>query len=225
MGSGRGRVVVIVGTDTGVGKTWVGCGLGLAARKLGRDVVAIKPLETGCAPELRDDEDGAQLAASTGQDEPRRALVRLAAPVAPPEAADREGATLDLESIVAQIEAYAAAHELTYVEGAGGLLSPLTWEATAADLAQRLGAKVLLVARDALGTVSHVRLAVEASRARGLDLAGVVLTAPEAPDASTGSNARAIERLCAIRTFRAPRTTDPGARASSLTEVLAWLAP
>ncbi len=43
------RVLMIVGTDTGVGKTWMGCALAHRPRREGRRVVAIKPLETGCS--------------------------------------------------------------------------------------------------------------------------------------------------------------------------------
>ena len=61
------------------------------------------------------------------------------------------------------------------VEGAGGLLVPLTERETYADLAVALGLPVLVVARAGLGTVNHTALTVEALRARGLALAGVVL--------------------------------------------------
>ena len=69
--------LLITGTDTGVGKTWVGRALGHALVAAGRRVVAIKPVETGCSDATALLEDGALLAAATGQAEPRAALYRL----------------------------------------------------------------------------------------------------------------------------------------------------
>jgi hypothetical protein len=78
-------VLLITGTDRGVGKTWVGRALGRTLAAAGRRVVAIKPVETGT-------DDGALLAAATGQAEPLAALHRLEAAVDPALAADRAGA-------------------------------------------------------------------------------------------------------------------------------------
>ena len=59
--------LLITGTDTGVGKTWIGRALGNALAAAGRRVVAIKPVETGCSDATALFEDGALLAAATGQ--------------------------------------------------------------------------------------------------------------------------------------------------------------
>ena len=92
--------------------------------------------------------------------------------------------------------ALAARHAALVVEGAGGLLVPLTPGETYADLAVALGLPVLVVARAGLGTVNHTALTVEALRARRLTVAGVVLnrTVPD-DDASVPHNAGEIERL------------------------------
>jgi dethiobiotin synthetase len=217
-------VVVVTGTDTGVGKTWTTAALARAAVRDGRRVVAIKPFETGCQAERDAAEDGAALARASGQKAPDRALVRLGAPVAAPEAADREGASIDYDAVVREIHKLVVGADLALVEGAGGLLSPLTWERTALDLARDLRARLLVVAADRLGTVNHTLLTLKLLEANGLVAMGVVLTAPERIDASTGSNARAISRLASIRVHSAPRTSDPEAGARSMTEVLSWLA-
>lgn len=217
-------VVLIVGTDTGVGKTWTGCALARALRRSGRRVVAVKPMETGCSVAPTETEDGVALARATGQTDPSQALVRLRDPVAPPEAADREGRRIDFDEIVVRIRGYAACAEITLVEGAGGLLSPLTWERSAVDLARALDARVLLVAADRLGTISHTSMALKVLELNRFDPLGVVLTAPEQPDASTGSNAAAISRLsgCA-RLVCAPRTYDPKVSSDCMEEVIGWL--
>ena len=216
-------VVVVTGTDTGVGKTWTAAALARAASTAGRRVVAIKPFETGCAELADDAEDGVILARAAGQRAPSRALVRLKAPVAAPEAADREGVTLDYDAAVRDVRALVVGADLAIVEGAGGLLSPLTWERSAIDLARDLRARVLVVGVDRLGTVNHTLSTLKMLEVNDLRPLGVVLTAPERADASTGSNARAIVRLASVPVSCVPRTVDPDECARSMEEVLSWL--
>ncbi|MGA8892897.1 MAG: ATP-dependent dethiobiotin synthetase BioD, partial [Anaeromyxobacteraceae bacterium] len=99
-----------------------------------------------------------------------------------------------------------------------GLLVPLTESHTYADLAVALGLPVLLVARAGLGTVNHCALTVEALRARGLAVSGVVLNrATLARDPSEPYNAAEIERLTGARVLASlPHEPDPAARALSL---------
>ena len=114
--------LLITGTDTGVGKTWVARALSHALVAAGRRVVAVKPVETGCGGERSHLEDGALLATATGQAEPRAALLRFAAPVAPALAAEREGETDRPRRLVLRIEESSAGAEVLLMEGAGGLL-------------------------------------------------------------------------------------------------------
>lgn len=218
------RTLVIAGTDTGVGKTWVGCALARALRARGRRVVAVKPFETGCAAEPSAEEDGVLLAAATGQREPRRALVCLPAPVAPPEAADRAGRVLDLDVVLAQIHAVTASSEVALVEGAGGLMTPLTWGADLLDLARELRAPLLLVAVDRLGVIHHTRAAHRVSSSAGAELLGIVLGAPVVPDASTGSNAAALARLLpGTRLLAVPRAVETAVARAAIAPLLGWL--
>jgi len=216
--------LLITGTDTGVGKTWVGRALSHALVAAGRRVVAVKPVESGCAGAGSHLEDGALLAAATGQLEPKAALFRFAAPIAPALAAEREGGTIDLDALMLQIEGLSQGAEVLLVEGSGGLLSPITWEWTVVDLARSLGAAALVVAAARLGTINHTQLTLSALELAGVDLAGVVFTAPETPDESTGTNAAAIERLSGLaRVLSLPRENDPSAAAPQIAPVLGWL--
>lgn len=191
----RSNVVVIAGTDTSVGKTWVACALARALRSAGRRVIGIKVVETGCAGPRRDTEDGVLIARASGQGEPAEALVRLAAPLTPALAAEREGITLDFDDILLRIEGYARGADVAIVEGTGGLLAPMSWEWNLVDLAQALEARALVVGRDRLGTVSHALLTLSALEIGAVPVSGVVLTPPPQPDGSTGTNATTIERL------------------------------
>ena len=146
------QFLLVTGTNTGVGKTWLACAL---AKDLSREkrVVAIKPIETGGG------DDGEMLAMATGQASPKKALVTLKEPLTPALAADREGVKLDFDDLVARVRDAAKDADVVIVEGAGGLLSPLTWDSDATTLARALDAKVILVATDALGTISAVHTA------------------------------------------------------------------
>lgn len=215
--------ILITGTDTGVGKTWVGCALVLALQSAGKQVVAVKPVETGCAGAPGDREDGVLLARATGQTQPTHAIFRLAEQMPPTLASDRSGITIDFDALVLRIERYAETAEYLLVEGAGGLLLPVTWEWNLVDVARALGACALVVGVDRLGTINQTLLTLSALELAGVPCAGVVLTTPETADQSTGSNAAAIARLSGLeRVVAAPRTAYPD-RTDAMRTVVGWL--
>lgn len=206
--SGRGRRVVVTGTDTEIGKTLVAAGLARALADRGADVRAVKPVESGTAEAEPEREDGALLARAARQVDPREALVRLRDPVAPPVAAEAEGVELDMDAWCREVERIAAASEVTLVEGAGGVLSPLTWRETTRDLAVKLRAPALLVAPDRLGTLTHTLTALEALRSRDVEVLGVIYSAPPEPDRSTGGNAATLRRFgTGVEVGALPRVT------------------
>jgi dethiobiotin synthetase len=218
----RSNVLVVTGTDTGVGKTWVAMALAARLARAGRRVIALKLVETGCGGVAEGEEDGALLAASTGQAAPRRALLRFDAPLAPAAAAELAGVAIDFDDVLLQVEAFAAAAELIVVEGAGGLLTPIGWDWNLVDLAQALEARALLVAPDRLGVINHTLLTLSALEVGGVPVVGLVLNAPATPDASTGTNAAAIRRLSGLSQIGLmPRVARPGDAA--LDEVAGWL--
>lgn len=198
--------VLVTGTNTGVGKTWLACALAKELVK-GTRVVAIKPIETGGG------DDGEKLAEATGQSSPKKALVTLREPLTPALAADREGVKLDFDVIVTQIRDAAKGADLAIIEGAGGLLSPLTWDSDATTLARSLDAKVILVATDALGTISAVHTASAC-----FPPFAIVLVEPAKRDASTGTNAEALHRrLGSVRIVEIARNGDVSALAKVIT--------
>jgi dethiobiotin synthetase len=217
-------VILVTGTDTGVGKTWVTRALGRALVTAGRRVVAIKPVESGCDGRSWSEEDGVLLAAATGQVLPYAALRRMAAPVAPAMAAEAERLVIDFDDLLLEIESHAAGSEIVLVEGAGGLLAPITWEWGIVDLARALGASALGVASDRLGTINHTLLTLGALELSGIPLLGVALTTPAEPDRSSGANAAAIARMAGHdRVLALPRQVDPFKPSASLAEVVGWV--
>jgi dethiobiotin synthetase len=171
------RVIVVTGTDTGVGKTIVSAAL--AALEPGS--VYVKPAQTG------DDDDAATVARLAGVE--THTLARYPEPLAPATAARRAGlAPVTPQQVAEFVDGLQA--PLVIVEGAGGLLVHFDDEgATLADVAALLDAPVLVVARAGLGTLNHTALTLEAITARGLTCAGVVIGSwPSEPDLAARCN-------------------------------------
>lgn len=172
-----GRVLVVTGTGTGVGKTVVTAAV--AALAPGR-VAVLKPAQTGVGPgEPGDVDEVGRLVPGVAVHE----LARYPDPLAPATAARRAAAApVMAAAAAAAAQRLAADHDLVLVEGAGGLLVRLAGTDTLADVAVRLAAPVLVVAAAGLGTLNHTALTVEALRTRALTCAGVVIGCwPAAP--------------------------------------------
>jgi dethiobiotin synthetase len=217
------RGLFVTGTDTGVGKTEVAAALVGGWRSRGLDVGAMKPAQSGVEEGQPTDAD--RLAEAAGGADPMELVCpySLRAPLAPAVAARLEGVEISFAHLLACAGELARRHAALVVEGAGGLLVPLTDSHTCADLAVALGMPVLVVARAGLGTVNHAALTCEALRARGLAVAGVVLNrSTAAADPSVPRNAAEIERLTGVRVLASlPFEPDPRERARSFAERLA----
>ena len=216
--------MVVSGTDTEIGKTMVACGLVRRLADGGLDVRAVKPVESGVDLLAPAERDGVQLARAARQSEPGRALDELSRPLAPPEAAEIDEVELSTKPWRRCIEAEAAEADLVVVEGAGGLLSPLTWRATARSLASQLGAGVLVVAPDTLGVLNHTLLTLEALEAADVPLVGVVFSRSEPRDESTDKNPRTLRRFSDCRAISTlPRVDDWREAAGHLNEPADWI--
>ena len=185
--------LLVTGTDTGVGKTYVTAALAAACAASGRRVAVLKAAQTG------DDDDAAWIAVRVPGITVRTAL-RYETPVAPVVAARLEGAPEpSLEPIVAAARELRAAADGILVEGSGGLLVPISERETFADLALALDLPVLVVARPGLGTLNHTALTVEVARARGIEVAGVVVCGTSAdPDIAERTNLDELRRIAPL---------------------------
>ena len=181
------RGVFVTGTDTGVGKTWVGTQLARRLCALGVPVIPRKTVESGCA--LRDGvlvpADGEAYHPAVGARCALRQITpyRLRHAISPQRAARLEHMDTTLEKLVAATQEGVNAADYLLVEGAGGFYSPLALDGLNADFAARLQLPVLLVAPDRLGVINHALLSKEAIERRGLQLIAVVLNRLDADDA------------------------------------------
>jgi dethiobiotin synthase len=181
--------LAVVGTSTEVGKTVISALL-LARYGGERRLAYWKPVATG-AVEGRDTETVQRLAGDRGEVLPESYLFQ--APLSPHLAARREGRTIDRAFLRTEHERLCGVdpERTLVVEGAGGLLVPLTEDGyLLADLLAVLRLPSLLVALSTLGTINHTLLTLEAMRSRGIAVAGVVLNGSR-----NFENRRAIERF------------------------------
>ena len=172
--------IVVTGTDTGVGKTYVSAAL------CDPQTAYVKAAQTG------DDDDAATVRELSGADV--HTLAWYPDPLAPATAAARAGVPAitprEIADFVETLD-----HDRIIIEGAGGLLVQFGG-GTIADVAQLLDAPLIVVARAGLGTLNHTALTVEAIERRGLNCLGIVIGSwPREPDLAARTN---LDGLAAI---------------------------
>jgi dethiobiotin synthetase len=171
--------IFITGTDTGVGKTYVASGIAASLRAQGVNVGVMKPVETGCR--IRSGElipaDATRLARAAGSHDPLTLInpYRFRKPLAPSVAAELEGKKIHAIRITNAYRVLVRRHDFIIIEGAGGIMVPLSRNYLYLDLARAIGLPVLVVARPGLGTINHSLLTIAALKERGISIAGVVI--------------------------------------------------
>lgn len=216
--------LAVLGVGTGVGKSFTSAAILRAVRDQ-RKVAPFKPVESGIAENGGVPADAALLLEASGLD---IALERvcpwpLPRPVAPASEFERLGRTLELQEITLAAERLRVDAPNLLFEGAGGVLSPITWELDATHIARALGAQTLLVAPDTLGAMSAIRTAAESLERRGITLFGVALNRFDGDDSvPRGENRAALERWVDAPIFEPSTGTIPE---PMLTALLALFEP
>jgi dethiobiotin synthetase len=200
----------VTGTDTGVGKTLVASMLAAGLSKRGKRVGVMKPIETGCTG---DPEDALTLSrAISPHPELDEYIINLELkhicpyqfkiPASPEEAARAEGTEITPELIYAVYKERAQSSDCMVVEGAGGLLVPITSTLDMAGMARRMDLPLVIAGRAGLGTVNHTLLTLRMARVLGLRVRAVVLVRTrEEKDPSEDSNPDAIRRYGEVEVF------------------------
>lgn len=185
-------ILIVTGTDTDIGKTVFAAGL---AGALGAHYW--KPIQAGVDPQG----DRETVAALSGL--PARHILpeayRLTTPASPHLAARIDGVTIDLDALaLPQVDGPLV------IEGAGGVLVPISPTLLMADLFAHWGQPVILCARTGLGTINHSLLSLEALRSRGVAVTGIAFIGD-----AHAENERIIPQIGGVRSLgRLPRL-DP----------------
>ncbi|HET6999070.1 MAG TPA: dethiobiotin synthase [Solirubrobacterales bacterium] len=213
--------IFVAGTGTEVGKTVVAAVIARSRAREGKRVAVFKPAVTGLEELPADgqlaDHELLRLAAESGQSDEEIAPYRYGPPASPHLAAQLAGEEISPMRLLAVARAAAADADAIVCEGVGGLLVPLAGRVCnphgdkvappylVRDLAADLGYPLLIASSPGLGTINHTLLTIEAARAAGLEVAGVVLTPwPEEPTEIERSNRDTIAELGAVEVRTLP---------------------
>ena len=179
----------LTANDTDAGKTFVATRLIAALQRSGVTVAARKPVESGWNAQDPANSDAAQLAQASAETLDQVCRYRYRAPLAPVFAAEAEGQTLTQAMLLASLDADT---DLLMIEGAGGLLSPLTQDGDNADFASTLNAPVLIVVRERLGAINQGRMALQSAMARKLKITGLIVNGGALDDPRAIQNAETL---------------------------------
>jgi dethiobiotin synthetase len=198
------NAIFITGTDTGVGKTFFACKLAALLGDLGYRVGVMKPVETGCAEQEGKTfpADAILLKEASGCKFPLDKICpyQLRDPLAPSIAADRQGIAINVDRLIDIFDEISASHDVTLVEGAGGLMVPLLPSYTYADFARVLRLPAIVVAANRLGAINHLLLTLEHARCKGVSVLGYVLNRLESEASlAAETNHQALSTLSAAR--------------------------
>jgi dethiobiotin synthetase len=194
----------VTGTDTGVGKTYVTALIARALVAAGHRVGVYKPIASGCRREadrlVSDDAQSLWVAAGQPGELEEVCPQRFQAPLAPHLAAEREGRRIDWVRLRAGLDYWKARSDVVLVEGVGGLMCPWGEKQYVADLVRDFRLPLLIVARNALGTLNHTLLTLLAasSLCAGVPVAGLVLNnvAPPDSEACMATNHQQLANQC-----------------------------
>lgn len=188
----------ITGTDTAVGKTIVTAMLAVALADRGLRVGVMKPAESGCPFENGRlvPQDAQFLKQISGCAAPLEVInpYTFAPPLTPALAAEQAGITINPDHIRTCYEQLVEQHDVVLVEGAGGLLAPLTPTLSMRDIAIMLDIPMLVVAANVLGVINHTALTVTVAQ-QVTSVVGVVLNTPQIrDDPAIETNAESLRR-------------------------------
>lgn len=219
------KPLFVTSTGTDIGKTFVCCRL---IEELGgtRNLRVIKPIATGVDPEDLDATDTAALLAAQRRPLDARRFRETTpwyfrAPLSPDLAAEREGASVPFEEIVAFSCAPTDA-DMTIIEGIGGVMVPLDTRRTVLDWMSRIDPLVWLVTGSYLGTLSHTLTALRVLAERQLEVGAIVISESAAQSTTAADTAAVIARFSGpIPIVTVPRPPPPAAQRQLLAPLLA----
>ena len=190
--------VSIIGTDTDVGKTFVTGLLGALAVDDGFDVGMIKPVSSSAVPfsqcgTMDEDEicmgleskDATYLMRSAGIPESRRHEVNpyaIAGDFSPRLAAELAGIEINYDGVVAHTLDVVNRYDLTFVEGAGGITTPLYGDKTFTDLMKDIKLPAIVVADGRLGSINRAILTCEYAKMHGIEVKAIIVNDTTAVD-------------------------------------------
>ena len=191
--------IFITGTDTSVGKTVVTASLAHCLSSKHENISVVKPVQTGTSTQPVLDIDFVYKVMNRDFQFEDHCFYSFSEPLSPKTAADLEKSDIDTDYIKSKIAAQVKLSDLVIIEGAGGLLVPITANYLMADLAKDLRSPIIIVTRPDLGTINHTLLTVESAKKRGIEILGIVINNfPLVPEDCEKTNPAEIIRLTGL---------------------------
>jgi len=190
---------LITGTDTEVGKTFFTVNALKSLIKMGLNVCGIKPVETGCSPICHDAEE---ISKTCGKN--INPVYSFKTPVAPSVASQIEKSSINIEHLKSEINRFCKNYEIVLIEGAGGIMVPITNNYKFLDLAKELDLKIVIIALNKLGVINHTLLTVKACQCEGVKVSAIILNNKEERvfDESRETNYKTIKELTNLPVFQ-----------------------
>jgi len=163
--------IFITGTDTGVGKTIITCGLVNVLKQKGINTIAMKPICTGG----RKDIEFLIKNCIIKEDIDLINQYSFNIPSAPYVASEIEKTDIKIENILSAFNLLKEKYDIVIVEGIGGLLVPIKKNYCVCDLIKELNLPVIIVSRAKLGTINHTLLSIEYTEFIGIDIIGIIM--------------------------------------------------
>jgi len=190
---GAKKIIFITGTDTGVGKTLLSALLLAHLRSSGCRALAMKPFCSGGREDVRMLQAGQRGELSDAEVNP----FYFSAPVAPLVELEKTRRNISLKQVITKIRRIGKKCDRLLIEGSGGLMVPLGKGWLVEDLIAKLDCRVIVVARNQLGTINHTLLTVARLRDKGIKRRNIMvaLMGGRKADASSASNEKILAQL------------------------------
>ena len=195
----------ITGTDTDVGKTYIGAQIVARLYQLNIDVVPRKPIESGCEriDEILQPHDATQYYEAVEKKHPLTEICpfRFEPAISPQRAARLVNQPISVQETKQACLNNVKKNDFLVVEGAGGFYSPLCEDGLNADIAEALQLPVLLIANDKLGCINHILLTIDAIQNRNLILNSIVLNGKNQTHDDAMNNAEDLKTVVDVPIF------------------------
>lgn len=197
--------IFITGTDTDVGKTVVAAGLAGVLKQRGIKLAVMKPVASGAVWRKKQlvslDIELMKRAILFTEHEGDTSLLNpycFEPPVSPSLAAQMSGVEIKIEKILDAYQELTKRYEFVIVEGAGGLLVPITNNYLMIDLIKAMKLPLLIVARPCIGTINHTGLTVRCAQNEGIPITGVIINGLKKSGIAERTNPEMIERITGV---------------------------
>jgi|Deesub1362A_J573_1020465.scaffolds.fasta_scaffold00727_2 dethiobiotin synthetase len=188
--------IAVLGTNTEVGKTFVSTAIAKLLEDLGRDVMVLKPVETG-------EPDTAYLQKLGIR---AKSIYRFKTPATPLLSAQIEGKKIDVDYLLMKTRTILEENDSVILEGVGGVASPIWYNFDSSDLAARLNLRVLLVAKNELGAITSTVTAAKYLEMKGAELGAILLNMSD-DGVIQKSNAEIISGIIEKKVFVLKKTS------------------